>query len=288
MRRWKCLLCGYIHEGEEAPEKCPVCGGDKVNFIEVDEQGKEIKAQQEKKEVEAVQEVTPEADVKKAEKLPEEPQQGEEKKEEPETSELSAESEAEELDSSPEKLAETEAAKEEEPKPAEEAVESGKQDASEEIQEKPSRSFLGWLGGLVMKLHLHPISVHTPNGVLPMAVLFMVLAIYYNYQTFELPSFYSLAFVLAAMPVVVFTGYLEWQMRYRGAKTFLFITKIFCSIVALACVSTLVIWRVVDPGVAGPESPERMTYLIVGLVALGAVGIAGHLGGKLVFGRAGG
>lgn len=22
---WKCINCGYIHEGEEAPEKCPAC-----------------------------------------------------------------------------------------------------------------------------------------------------------------------------------------------------------------------------------------------------------------------
>jgi len=23
---WKCLNCGYIHKGKEAPEKCPACG----------------------------------------------------------------------------------------------------------------------------------------------------------------------------------------------------------------------------------------------------------------------
>ena len=23
--KWICLNCGYIHEGEEAPEKCPLC-----------------------------------------------------------------------------------------------------------------------------------------------------------------------------------------------------------------------------------------------------------------------
>ena len=23
--RWKCLNCGYVHEGPEAPEKCPTC-----------------------------------------------------------------------------------------------------------------------------------------------------------------------------------------------------------------------------------------------------------------------
>jgi len=32
-RKWKCLVCGYIHEGEEPPEKCPVCGASKNQFV---------------------------------------------------------------------------------------------------------------------------------------------------------------------------------------------------------------------------------------------------------------
>jgi len=24
--RWKCRNCGYVHEGNEGPEKCPACG----------------------------------------------------------------------------------------------------------------------------------------------------------------------------------------------------------------------------------------------------------------------
>ena len=26
MKKWICIVCGYIYEGEEPPEKCPVCG----------------------------------------------------------------------------------------------------------------------------------------------------------------------------------------------------------------------------------------------------------------------
>ncbi len=25
MKKWVCSVCGYVHEGESAPEKCPVC-----------------------------------------------------------------------------------------------------------------------------------------------------------------------------------------------------------------------------------------------------------------------
>jgi rubrerythrin len=30
--RWKCRVCGYIHEGEKAPAKCPVCDAERNDF----------------------------------------------------------------------------------------------------------------------------------------------------------------------------------------------------------------------------------------------------------------
>lgn len=29
---WKCSVCGYIHEGPEAPAKCPKCGAEAEKF----------------------------------------------------------------------------------------------------------------------------------------------------------------------------------------------------------------------------------------------------------------
>jgi rubrerythrin len=34
MKKFVCTVCGYIHEGDEAPEKCPVCGVGSDKFIE--------------------------------------------------------------------------------------------------------------------------------------------------------------------------------------------------------------------------------------------------------------
>ncbi len=31
-RRWKCLNCGYVHEGTEAPEMCPACKHPQAHF----------------------------------------------------------------------------------------------------------------------------------------------------------------------------------------------------------------------------------------------------------------
>ena len=32
MKKWICTVCGYTHEGETAPEKCPQCGAPQEKF----------------------------------------------------------------------------------------------------------------------------------------------------------------------------------------------------------------------------------------------------------------
>lgn len=143
--------------------------------------------------------------------------------------------------------------------------------------------FGGMLAKLVLGLHLHPISVHFPNGLLPASVVFLAIGIFLGLAAFNEAAFFNMIFVLAMMPVVMVTGYLEWQKRYQGAKTFLFMVKISCSIVVLLCLLALVIWRFINPTVTDPASTDRLLYLGISLVMLVAAAIAGHLGGKLVF-----
>lgn len=38
MKRFRCTVCGYIHEGDAAPEKCPLCKAPASKFVEVQEQ----------------------------------------------------------------------------------------------------------------------------------------------------------------------------------------------------------------------------------------------------------
>lgn len=37
MKKFRCTICGYIHEGDSAPDKCPQCGAPKEKFVEVDD-----------------------------------------------------------------------------------------------------------------------------------------------------------------------------------------------------------------------------------------------------------
>jgi len=38
MTKWRCTVCGYIHEGDEPPDECPVCGAPKSAFEKIEEE----------------------------------------------------------------------------------------------------------------------------------------------------------------------------------------------------------------------------------------------------------
>ena len=38
MKKYVCAVCGYVHEGNEPPEKCPQCGAPKEKFHEAKQQ----------------------------------------------------------------------------------------------------------------------------------------------------------------------------------------------------------------------------------------------------------
>lgn len=37
MKKWRCMLCGYVHNGDSPPERCPVCGATKDKFILIEQ-----------------------------------------------------------------------------------------------------------------------------------------------------------------------------------------------------------------------------------------------------------
>ena len=214
MKKWECTVCGYIHEGDEPPDECPVCAADKSMFVEVVEQAA---------------------------------------------------------------AAEPAATAEPAASPAAPAQPAGKQGLP--------ATLLAFATTQILRHHLHPIMVHTPNGIVPMAVIFLFIAALFTAPLFDIAALYSLVFVLIAMPAVLATGYIVWQERYRGALTPIFKLKIGASIVATVSLVILLIWRALQPAVLNTPSSARWFFLILAVIMLGAVGLAGHMGGKLVFGN---
>jgi len=134
---------------------------------------------------------------------------------------------------------------------------------------------------LLVKHHAHPVSVHTPNGILPAAVIFFLAAWMFDYDLLAKVAFINMIFVIIALPFVIFTGTLEWKKKYNGALTILFKLKILtASLTAVLCVTSIA-WYLVDPKIL--LSPNAWIFILINVLMLVCAGIAGHIGGKLVF-----
>lgn len=134
---------------------------------------------------------------------------------------------------------------------------------------------------LLIKHHAHPVLVHTPNGILPAAVILWLLAWIFDYDLLSKVAFINLIFVILSLPFVILTGILEWKKKYNGALTIIFKLKILAATVtSVLCVISLV-WFLMDPKIL--SSPKALIFIFINIIMLIAAGIAGHIGGKLVF-----
>ncbi|WP_457551535.1 rubredoxin-like domain-containing protein [Desulfobacula sp.] len=137
------------------------------------------------------------------------------------------------------------------------------------------------INALLIKHHAHPVLVHTPNGILPAAVILLFLSWISGYDLLSKAAFINLIFVIIALPLVIFTGIIEWKKKYNGALTLIFKIKILAaSLTTISCVISLV-WLLIDPEIL--SSPKAWVFMLINIIMIIAAGIAGHIGGKLVF-----
>ncbi|HCY84280.1 MAG TPA: rubredoxin [Desulfobacteraceae bacterium] len=221
MKKWQCTVCKFVHEGDEPPDKCPVCGvsGDKFILLEDPPD-------------------TPDTQV---------PEKG------PEPAAVSAQT-----TSGPEATTEPE-------------------DDQPEAPRTPYEKIVH----LLVKHHAHPVSVHMPNGILPVSVALFILAWVFDLGLFVKAGFINLVFVVLAFPLVLFSGILEWKKKYAGGLTLIFKLKILAATVTTTACIISVIWYMADPLVL--ETSLAWVFILLNIVMLAAAGVAGHIGGKLVF-----
>ncbi|PIE61150.1 MAG: rubredoxin [Desulfobacterales bacterium] len=217
MKKWQCSVCKYIHEGDEPPEKCPICGVPAEKFVLLED----TEAPKDKSAT------------------------------------------AKETSSSP-----PEAPKKDKPK------------AKTPSTATPDTLYKK-MTALMMKHHAHPVTVHTPNGILPAATVLFVIGWLFDSVLMGKAGFINLIFVILVLPIVLFSGVVAWKLKYRGAMSHIFKVKILAALVTTTACAISTLWYLADPTVL--ESPYAWAFIVLNLVMLGAAGVAGHLGGKLVF-----
>jgi len=225
MKKWRCTVCGYIHEGPEPPDKCPICGADKSEFEEVIEPSTNIG--------EGLQDDAGTGFVSEA------------------------------------------------PAPGS-PPDSGARDSGPQLAAF-SGGFFQKFFGFMLKHHVHPVFVHIPNGVLPVSVIFIILAVFFESKSLQTAALYNMVFVVLTIPFVLFSGYIEWRNRYNGALTHLFIAKIIAAALVTITLVTAVVWWIMIPDVLKSAYPERWVFIALILVMLIAATVSGFIGGKLVF-----
>lgn len=130
---------------------------------------------------------------------------------------------------------------------------------------------------LILKHHLHPISVHIPNGVIPVSVFLLMTGYFFKNQSLMDAAYYNISFVFIFMPVVLYTGYVEWINNYKKADTGKFRIKISSAFITALTAAVICLWKSFSPEESG------MLFFIFNFVMLISAGVAGHIGGNLVF-----
>jgi len=134
-----------------------------------------------------------------------------------------------------------------------------------------------------IKIHPHPIAVHFSNGLIPVSIFFLLLFFVTWDPQLEVTAFYTLAVGTAGSILSLGTGLLDWKKHYRSAWVPVFRKKLTAAIVAIAGGLLACTIRFFHPDLLSSPSPLAVLYLLLNLLVLGAVGMAGYLGGKLVF-----
>jgi len=148
----------------------------------------------------------------------------------------------------------------------------------------PSKGWLKRLYDLNDQQKLHPISVHIPNGMMPVAGLFMSMGCLFKVQALVVAAYCNLAVIFLFMPGVILTGYASWQHRYKGARTSLFQTKRLCSALVFLGSGLILLFQTLHPVQVDHLTAASWAVTASYLLLLIPTIIAGALGGKLVFG----
>jgi phosphatidylserine synthase len=132
---------------------------------------------------------------------------------------------------------------------------------------------------------LHPVAAHFSNGVIPVAVLYLLLFLPTGDPFFEHTVIHLLIIVLLAVPFSFYSGIRRWKTRYKGAKAPVFEKKIKLSVLLMVLCVIAVSIRIAVPTVMQDGGFLFWIYVASLFVMLPTVVLLGHHGGKLAAGQ---
>ncbi len=128
----------------------------------------------------------------------------------------------------------------------------------------------------------HVVLSHFPAALLPVAALFLALAMIFDDPFFEKAAYAMLCLSALSVPAVWFTGFSDWRRLYRAKIAPVFQLKKALGLLLVALCWVAVVWRFFDTDLWYEVLWKKSLYglLIMALVAL--VTLLGHYGAKIV------
>jgi uncharacterized membrane protein len=132
--------------------------------------------------------------------------------------------------------------------------------------------------------HLHPMFVHFPQALFPVAFASFVLGLLTGNRIFESGALTAVIFGLLSSPVCIVTGYIDWKLRYKGVMTRVFRIKIWGAIILVLLGGAALVVRLLHPEIAGmgASGPVVLYASLLGACSATCV-VLGYYGGGLVF-----
>ncbi|MCP4747590.1 MAG: hypothetical protein GY874_15840 [Desulfobacteraceae bacterium] len=274
MKKWKCIVCGYIHHGYKPPIKCPVCGAAQKKFVLITDSGEQIPFEgSEKKESGSLKKwrCTVCGYIHKGIEPPEKcPVCGAGNNKFEFITVMVTEHE-QKADKKPETPKKPQASK------------KTQTNVISALTPYLNNGHVKNLSQIITQYHGHPIAVHIPNGVLPLTFLFTLLAIVFSSKSLAIAAKCNMIFVCISMPVVILTGLIDWYNRFEGKMSKVFATKMVCAAIVTFLSLVIAIWWLVQPNVYLAKTGIIGFFTFLNLINLLAAAVAGWFGGKLVF-----
>jgi uncharacterized membrane protein len=133
-------------------------------------------------------------------------------------------------------------------------------------------------------VYYHPMFVHFPQALFPVAFGSFALYLATGIREFEVGAFVAAAFGAAISPITTITGFVDWKIRYKGYMTPVFRIKIIGAFVLIALSIPAVLLRLLVPDVAAlPLSGAGWAYAALLAACVVTCVVLGYYGGKLVF-----
>lgn len=128
---------------------------------------------------------------------------------------------------------------------------------------------------------LHAVAAHFPNGLIPVAVIFMLLALVSADPYSEHTVMHLLLVTLCMIPISFISGVRDWRRNFHGAKAPIFRKKlILATTLFLLCGFSLIL-RLRYPDVLSHLGFATLLYGASLLLMLLLVTLLGHFGAKL-------